>query len=91
MTQSDMQTVVVDRIEGGIAVLEVDGGTIEVPAPWLPAGAREGSILRVAATGEANVSRIVLTLDAEARAAREADIQQLRESISEGPDGDIAL
>ena len=31
-----------DRIEGGIAVLEMDGGTAAAPAELLPEGAREG-------------------------------------------------
>lgn len=91
MPQSDARTLVVDRIEDGVASLEGDSGAIDVPASWLPAGAREGSVLRVEASREADTSRLVLTLDAEARAAREAEVRELRESIPEGPDGDIAL
>lgn len=91
MTQSDMRRLVVDRIEGAVAVLEGDDGTLDVPASWLPSGAREGSVLRVDLDRDADASRLVLTLDPEARAAREAELRELRDSIPEGPDGDIAL
>jgi len=38
--------VVVDRIEGELAVLEVEGeGWVEWPVKFLPRGTREGSIL----------------------------------------------
>lgn len=91
MTESDMQTLVVDRIDDGVAVLEGDDGTVDVPASWLPAGAREGSVLRVEIARDDVASRLVLTLDPGARAAREAEARELRESIPEGPDGDITL
>lgn len=42
-----MSSFVVDRIEGGLALLEVGGRLIEVPATALPPGAREGSVLRL--------------------------------------------
>ena len=37
--------IVVDRIENSIAILEVEGETVEVPVAVLPNGAQEGSIL----------------------------------------------
>lgn len=37
--------IVVDRIEGDVAVLEVDGQRVDWPADALPEGAREGSVL----------------------------------------------
>ena len=37
--------MVVDRIEGGIAVLDVEGTLVELPAAALPPGATEGSNL----------------------------------------------
>lgn len=37
--------IVVDRIEGPVAVLEVAGQIIEVPVEVLPPGAAEGSVL----------------------------------------------
>jgi len=47
--------IVVDRIEGDVAVLEVGGRTVDVPASLLPEGAREGSELQltmVASSGD---------------------------------------
>jgi hypothetical protein len=83
--------MVVDRIEDGIAVLEAESGSLEVPAIWLPAGAGEGSVLRVEVERDGVSSRVILTLDAEGLAEREAEIRRLRESIPEGPGGDLAL
>lgn len=37
--------IVVDRIEGTRAILEVDGQIVEIPATALPEGAGEGSVL----------------------------------------------
>lgn len=38
---------VIDRITSGIAVIDCDGVTFEVPAGVLPAGAAEGTVLVV--------------------------------------------
>lgn len=37
--------IVVDRIEGSIAVLEIGGRTVDVPLAELPAGVKEGDRL----------------------------------------------
>ena len=37
--------IVIDRIEGDVAVLEVEGQSIDFPASALPPGATEGSVL----------------------------------------------
>lgn len=96
MTPSEPRTLIVDRIEDGFAVLEagdasLEVGSMHVPASWLPTDAREGSVLRVEVGREGDSSRVALTLDPETQAAREAEIRALRESIPEGPDGDIDL
>ena len=39
--------MVIDRIEGQMAVLELDGQTIDIPLKHLPEGAREGARLRL--------------------------------------------
>jgi hypothetical protein len=44
--------IVVDRIEGDRAILEVDGDTIELPLSVLPPGAGEGTILTLVLCGE---------------------------------------
>jgi hypothetical protein len=44
--------VIVDRIEGGIAVLELGvGRTFNAPLCMLPTGTREGSVLTLSAVG----------------------------------------
>lgn len=83
--------MIVDRIEDGIAVLEGDDGVVEVPASWLPRGAREGSVLRIGLDRGDDATRLVIALDPDALADREAEIQALRERIPEGPGGDIIL
>ena len=45
--------IVVDRIEGEVAVLEIEGSTVEVPATALPAGAGEGSVLALTLNADA--------------------------------------
>jgi hypothetical protein len=84
-------SLIVERIEEGIAVLEGEAGSVEVPAAWLPRGAREGSMLLAELNRDDDASRLVLTLDREGQAAREAEIRRLRESIPEGPGGDVTL
>jgi hypothetical protein len=61
------QRIVVDRIEGDIAVVELAGTTVDVPVALLPAGAGEGSVLTfsLAAAGT----------DASQTAARLAKLQ----------------
>ncbi|MEO7042095.1 MAG: DUF3006 domain-containing protein [Gemmatimonadaceae bacterium] len=46
--QTDVtSTWVIDKIENGIASIEVDGGTmISIPRALLPKGAQEGDVLR---------------------------------------------
>lgn len=55
--------IVVDRIEGDVAVLEIAGARVDVPVSVLPEGTREGDVLTfVRAPGD--------TADAAARLAR---------------------
>ena len=39
--------MIVDRIEGAIAVIEIDGQTIDIPTQLLPEGTLEGDRLRL--------------------------------------------
>ncbi|MSQ01903.1 MAG: DUF3006 domain-containing protein [Myxococcales bacterium] len=39
--------IVVDRIEADRAVLEICGKTLDIPLSLLPAGAKEGDVLRL--------------------------------------------
>ncbi len=83
--------LIVDRIADGIAVLEGDAGSLEVPASWLPTGAGEGTVLRLDVRRDQDTARLTLAIDARAMADRGVEIRRLRESIPEGPGGDIAL
>jgi hypothetical protein len=83
--------MIVDRIEGSLAVVEVDGGTVDLPAAWLPAGAAEGSVLRVEVEQDSGASRVTITLDSAATEDRIEAMRRLRDSIEEGPSGDLTL
>jgi hypothetical protein len=63
--------VVVDRIEGEIAVLEVEGeGIVEWPVKFLPRGIREGNILDVE-----------FEINSEAEATQRAKISKLQQEL----------
>lgn len=72
-----MTTMVVDRIEGDRAVLEVGDERIEVPVSVLPEGAGEGSVLSFA---------LDTTSEAAIRAEAEARLERLKAS---SPDDDV--
>lgn len=76
-----MPLLVVDRIEGDYAVL-TDGRTqADVPRAWLPADVAEGWHLRAD-----------FTRDADAEAARRADIaERIRRLSADDDGGDIDL
>ena len=63
------RTAVIDRIEGEVAVVEIDGGTLDVPLAGLPAGVAEGC--RLVLDGETwALAPTDAPDDAEARLAR---------------------
>lgn len=84
----------IDRWEGDLVVVEDEGGRIlDLPAWLLPAGAREGDVVVVAAEpAENGERRLTLRLDhraaAAARAAAESVLARLR---ARDPGGDIDL
>jgi hypothetical protein len=69
--------IVVDRIEGETAVLEVDGILVEVPASSLPPGCAEGDTLEL--------QRV-----ASSSAEDDARLERLRDTTDQGP-GDFEL
>jgi hypothetical protein len=94
VAEGGSRRLVVDRIEGEFVVVELPaGGTIDLPAWLLPAGVREGDVLRATATGEDRTERrITFRIDAEAtRAAREEVAATLERLRRRDPGGDIAL
>lgn len=66
--------LVVDRVEGAVAVCETDEGSfVEIGVDDLPQGAKEGSVLK----GELGS----LELDDEERMARERKVASLMDSL----------
>lgn len=88
---------VVDGIEEGVARIEEEGkAVIMVPAWLLPAGVREGQVLRVTCTGTARLATTVVEVDEEATDAalarsREQVERIARASRARDPGGDVAL
>jgi hypothetical protein len=80
---------VLDGIADGVARLERADGTLwETPATRLPAGAREGDVLRASSGDEASATFVV---DAELSAARRAAARRAAAGLKRGPDGDVDL
>ncbi len=59
--------IVIDRIEGDRAILEVDGEMMEIPARLLPSGSSEGDVLTLKLCGDAAAE---MQRDNEERLAR---------------------
>ncbi len=90
---TDRHRWIVDRFEGDLAVVEVDGGAmLDLPRWLLPRGAREDDVLAV--TVEADAERAVITLardsgaTQDARNASRATLDRLR---ARDPGGDVTL
>lgn len=86
--------LVVDRLEGELVVVEVDGGPVlDLPRWLLPAGVREGDVITVRSTAEAEGERkLLLRVDPEAtRAARASVAERLERLRARDPGGDIEL
>jgi hypothetical protein len=71
-----MAEVFLDRIEGELAVLVHDGRELRVPRAWLPADAKEGEVLQLA-----------LSRDAEATQRALERVGKLRGTLGSGDDG----
>ena len=69
------QRLVVDKIDGDWATLEVEAGvTLNVPAAWLPAEAAEGHVLVVSAERNERSSTLAFTID-------KVDMEQTSERV----------
>ena len=69
-----MAELFLDRIEGDVAVLVVDGREVKLPRAALPADAREGDVLQ-------------LVRDPEATQRAKERVGNLRKKLGEGDDG----
>lgn len=84
---------VVDRVEGAIAVLvrDEDERTEDVPVRALPAGSREGSVLRVPEL-DGRPDWTAAVLDEVVRRARLREAEEVLERLRRrDPGGDIEL
>ena len=84
---------VVDRVQGSVAVLVRDGDerTEDVPMETLPAGSREGTVLRVPEV-DGRPDWTAAVLDEEARRARLREAAEVLERLRRrDPGGDIKL
>ena len=80
---------IVDRHEGELAVVEVDGTTfLDLPRWLLPLGTRADDVLAVAVDADAERATVTIVRDAEARDAARAAQERLRRR---DPGGDLAL
>ncbi|MDE2678086.1 MAG: DUF3006 domain-containing protein [Gemmatimonadota bacterium] len=91
MTGPEIWTV--DRVEAGVAVLVPDAGeqVAEVPLSGLPAGTREGSVLRVP-DSEGRPDWSAAALDEELRRARLDEAERILQRLKRrDPGGDVVL
>ena len=101
MTGDTRHTWSIDSIEEGMARIEEDGGRmLSVPVESLPAGAKEGQILRVTMSdAEENTGdkvHISITIDLAATAAAlkksaATTAQAMKNSAKRDPGGDVTL
>lgn len=64
--------LIIDRFEGGMAVIEYEGGTFNLPRNLLPSEAKEGDVIR-----------ILITVDNEETEKRRKRIRELMNDVFE--------
>jgi hypothetical protein len=90
---SETHRLVVDRFEGDLAVVEVDGERfLDLPRWLLPPGVREDDVIIVRRMpGESRVT-LELEVDAAATAAARAEARRLLDELrGKDPGGDLSL
>lgn len=82
----------VDRFEGDLAVVRVDGGRVlDLPRWLLPPAVREGDVVAVRGEGEGDLARVELRVDREAADAARAEAAALLLRLRRtDPGGDLA-
>jgi hypothetical protein len=88
-----MFTWTVDAIEEGVAALQAGGKLLHLPLALLPTGVREGDVLAVERTEQADESTLRIQID---RTATEAALRRSRDQLramrpANDPGGDIIL
>jgi hypothetical protein len=84
---------IVDRFEGGLAVVErALHETLTLPRALLPAGTREGDVLRVVAQAGDGESRFTVTRDPEETRRRAAEAGRMLDQMKQQDSGgDVKL
>lgn len=84
MSMSRVRELIVDSIADGLARLEeADGRFLTLPEEWLPAGCREGDVLRCTPeSGRADVA-VRIARDSDATAARRTRIRSKLDVLRE--------
>ena len=85
--------LIVDRIEGEIVVVEVEGGgTLDLPRWLLPPGVVEGDVVLARAAEADGGWRVEMEVDAEETARRRAAMKEtVKRLAARDPGGDIML
>ena len=90
---TDLETLVVDRIEGDVAVLVSDEGEVlELERGLLPHGAKAGVVVRAPRGDDGSFDWARAGVDEEATRERRREAEEiLRELRKRDPGGDVAL
>lgn len=90
---TELDRLVVDRFEGGVAVLVgADESTIEVDRSLLPRSARAGAVLRVARDDRGELQWSEAAVDEEATAERLSGAEEILDELrGRDPGGDVVL
>ncbi|HEY8483862.1 MAG TPA: DUF3006 domain-containing protein [Longimicrobiales bacterium] len=90
---SETHRLVVDRFEGDLVVVEVDGERfLDLPRWLLPPGVREDDVIVVRRTTGENRVTLELEVDPAATAAARAEARRLIDELRrKDPGGDLSL
>lgn len=91
--QQQRHELVVDRFEGEVVVVEIDGsGTVDLPRWMLPAELREGDVVLARIEGARDRRTVECTVDAEETKRRRDRAGETVERLrARDPGGDITL
>lgn len=82
MSDPSDQTMIVDSVSDGVALLEsADGRSYSVPVAWLPEGCDEGDVVRIRAGAQGADSVISMGLDPDSTARRRAAVRSKLDAL----------
>ena len=90
---TELETLVIDRVEAGVAVLVAEGGeTVEVARALLPKGRKAGMVVRAPRGADGAFDWAGAVIDEEATRERHREAERiLRDLNNRDPGGDVAL